>query len=299
MSRRRSVGPVYVEQTDTYLKASSIAPQTTMDSNQMPQSHTPAPQKAEVQFALRVLEELKPLRVQPYIDPGDWKKFGITCGQLGLGWESENGGDFLRLITSEKMQQLASQYEFDLVDDMNTDSDHPFHNSCLVASHLNEYLFSYCKPYYLTEGLNWNSRCPDGWEASQLRYMPDEEQWMVEYILSVRGSDLPHVNGTLIEADDLKEDKLMFSEVWCILVLTHLFFRNPGNEKYNVVPVTVVTISGTTFRLVQAFIDGEAGVIRINKSNIVPIGLDKKTAREKMMLIVRWLLAEPVWPSKS
>ncbi len=79
---------------------------------------------------------------------------------------------------------------------------------------------------------------PDDWEAPKLRYFPSDEKWQVEYILGVRDGDLPHINCTLLEAEELKENTLMFSEVWSILMLTLLFLRHPQNEKYEVVPVS-------------------------------------------------------------
>ncbi|KAI3327452.1 hypothetical protein F4824DRAFT_498982 [Ustulina deusta] len=299
MSRRRSVGPLFLEQAGTEPKASTTTePQNIMHSHQMSQPLTPVTQKPVVQVGLHILKQLRPYIAQAHIDSGNWNKFRITCGQLDLSWKSENGGGFLRLITSEKMQQLANQYGFDRMKDLHPDPRHPFHNSVAVAHHLNRHLFSVYQNDFLANRSKWNFRDPDDWEAPKLRYFPSDEKWQVEYILGVRDGGLPHINCTLLEAEELKENTLMFSEVWSILMLTLLFLRHPQNEKYEVVPVTVVTISGTTFRVVQGFIDGKAGSVRIHKSGVMPLGPDKKSVEERMMLIVRWVLAEPVWPSK-
>lgn len=79
---------------------------------------------------------------------------------------------------------------------------------------------------------------PDDWEGPKIRYFPNGEKWQVEYILAVRDGRLPHVNCTLVETEALREDTLMFSEVWSVLMLTLLFLRHPQNEKFEVVPVS-------------------------------------------------------------
>lgn len=57
-------------------------------------------------------------------------------------------------------------------------------------------------------------------------------------MLAVRDGHSPHMNCTLLEAEALKEDTLMFSEVWSILILTVFSLRHPQNKKYEVVPVS-------------------------------------------------------------
>ncbi|KAI0537291.1 hypothetical protein GGR58DRAFT_472482 [Xylaria digitata] len=292
---RRSVGPVYLEQTGTEPKASKTEPQNTMHLDRKAQ----VLQKPIIRLALDILTQLKPNIAQPYIDSRDWDKYCITCGQLDLSGEPENGGDFLRLIPSEEMQQIASQYGFDHLDDLSTDPDHPFHNSDFVVDHLNDHLFSLYENDYLVNRSKWLSQGPDEWEARKLQYFPGEAKWQVDCILGVRDGHLPHMNCTLKESEKLCENKLLFSEVWSILMVTLVSLHYARNEKHNVVPVTVVTFSGTTFRLVQGFIDGEAGRVRINKSGIVTMNPDGGNVTQHMMLILRWLLAEPLGPSSG
>ncbi|KAI1419383.1 hypothetical protein F5Y12DRAFT_793977 [Xylaria sp. FL1777] len=276
-----------------------------MHSHQTSQFLTPTPQNPllqnpVVQMALHILTQLQPRLTQPYIDPGDWNKFRITCGQLDVSWKSEKGGAFLQLITPEKMQQIASQYEFDQLRELRPDPSYPFNNSDVVATHLCHHFRCIYQDEYLICRSKWENRLPDDWEADKLRYFsPGEEFWQVKYVLSVRDGHLPHMGGVLLEVGQLKENTLLFSEVWSILMLTLLRYHTSGNEKIQVVPVTLVTISGTTFRIVQGFVDSKAGRVRIHKSGIMQVGPDKKTVKERMMLMVRWMLAEPVWPSKQ
>ncbi|KAI0429811.1 hypothetical protein F5Y09DRAFT_309440 [Xylaria sp. FL1042] len=301
MSRRRSVGPAHLEQTGTSPKASTATdPQHTMSSQQVSQPPAPVTQKPVVQTALQLLTQLKPHITNPYLDPGNWNKFHITCGvPLDLKWESSNGGDFLRLVTYEKMQQIASQYGFNSMRNLSPDPDHPFHNSSLVSSHLDGHIFSVYQNKFLSSQSRWYFRQPSDWENKSLRYLlPSEEKWMVEYISGVKDSNLPHINCTVVQVDKLQDDKLMFSEVWSILMLTLLFFHRFPESKCEVVPVTVVTISGTTFRIVQGFADGKKTNVKIRKSSVVSIGAEEENVKNQMMLILRWLLAEPIWPSK-
>jgi len=80
---------------------------------------------------------------------------------------------------------------------------------------------------------------PSDWEANKLRYFrPDDEVWMVDYILGVKDSDLPHINCTVTQVDKLQNDTLMLSEVWCVLMLTLVFFQCHPDSKCEVVPVS-------------------------------------------------------------
>ncbi|KAI0410439.1 hypothetical protein F5X98DRAFT_110344 [Xylaria grammica] len=285
MSRMRSVGPLCLEQTGTEPKTS--------------QPPTPVLQKPVVRYCLDTLTQLRPHRAQAYIHPKDWSRFKISCGPLiDLSWKSQYGGAFLRLIPYGKMQEIAGRYGFDCVRDLVTDPRHPFHNSAHVATYLGHYLFSLHQGKCLTEESTWGPRGLDDWERSRLEYLPDVEHWQVGCVLNVKNGHFPHTNCTLVERDKLNEDTLMFSEVWSILMLTLLLFCRPENEKHEVVPVTVITISGTTFRIVQGIVDAEGASVRIRKSRIVPLDLDKKTLKNQMMLLVSWLLADPVWPGK-
>ncbi|KAK5626023.1 hypothetical protein RRF57_001739 [Xylaria bambusicola] len=288
MSRTRSAGPV----------STTTGSQNTMPSHQTSQPLEPVLQKPIVKIALKLLRQLRPNIAQLHIDSQNWTQLHITCSKLDLSWKSENGGDFLRLKTPQQMQQIASQYGFDHVSDPSRDPDHPFHDSRHMADHLNRHLFAISHDAYLVDCSRWICQHPDGLMARKLGYYPADCQWKVDYILDVKDASLPHTNCTLIEAGKLEENKLMFSEVWSILMLTLNCLRNPQKERYEVVPVTVVTISGPTFRIVQGYIDGKTGSVNIRKSGIVPIGSDKKTMKEQMMLLVRWLIAEPVWPSR-
>ncbi|KAI0517991.1 hypothetical protein F5B22DRAFT_87296 [Xylaria bambusicola] len=304
MSRRRSAGPVCLEQIGTELEPSTSTSTSTGSQNTMP-SHKPSQPlppmypKPNNKAATSLILRLYPLIAWSHIDPKYWEQLQITCSKLDLSWESENGGNFLRLMTHEQMRRIARQYAFDQIRDPSRDPRHPFHDSDHMASYLSRHLDATSDDgKTLVEQLPWDCNPPDHVMLNKLRYFPAGCNWAVENILDVKGASLPHINCTLTEAGELDESTLMFSEVWCILWLTIHCHRDPQKAKFEVVPVTVATISGPTFRIVQGYVDGKTGIVNIRKSAIVPIGPDKNTMKEQMMLMVRWLIAEPVWPSR-
>lgn len=156
MSCRKSAGPAYLEQTGTNSKAPTATdPQRTMSSQQVSLTHKPV-----VKTALHLLTQLRPHIARLYLNSEDYDRFNITCGQpLNLEWESSNGGDFLRLVTLEKMQQFASEYAFDSIRDLPRDPAHPSRNSEFVATHLYSHFFSvYQQHGFLADQSRWYYR---------------------------------------------------------------------------------------------------------------------------------------------
>ncbi|KAJ8128060.1 hypothetical protein O1611_g5574 [Lasiodiplodia mahajangana] len=265
-----------------------------MSSSQDSRPLDPVMQKPIVQLSFQILHRLKHNRTQAHLDHASYKEYGIECGQLDLS----NGGDFLQLNTPEEMQQLASQYGFDNLREMETDPTHPFSNSGFVSDHLYSHLHAFKEDTCLADQTKWDIGIPDDYETPNLLYIPTIAYWKVECLSIVKDSSMPHVNCVLADKSELDEKTLMTSEVWSLLMLTLLFFRKPQNQKYEIVPVTIVTISGTTYRIVQGFVDGKEGKVRMDKSEILTIGPDRKNVTERMTHMVRWILAEPVMPAK-
>ncbi|KAI1174584.1 hypothetical protein F4777DRAFT_579760 [Nemania sp. FL0916] len=266
-------------------------------------SEHPTTKKPLWQAAMHLAKKLKPNFTHPYLNDSDWKTFDIACGPpLDLKWGSSIGDDFLRLVELEKMQQIASQCEFDSEDWPEIDSEPEPYEQFSYAGSVAEHFDGYIKSVYLNkplaEKLKWKFRTLLEGEEHLLRYTPGDAKWMIDQLASVKNSDLPHMSCILREAHKLKEDTLMFSEVWAVIILAILFLQNNSNSEYEVVPVTVLTLSGMTFRIVQGFVDCKEWRVKIRKSSVMAIGYEKEDFQSRAMLWLRWLLAEPILPGK-
>jgi hypothetical protein len=60
--------------------------------------------------------------------------------------------------------------------------------------------------------------------------------WQIQCIELPKDRSKPHINAFLADDASLKEDTLLFSEVWCILMLTLRKLSRFG--PFNVVPVS-------------------------------------------------------------
>ncbi|KAI3339144.1 hypothetical protein F4824DRAFT_498415 [Ustulina deusta] len=125
---------------------------------------------------------------------------------------------------------------------------------------------------FLVQKSLWNQREPDELEKSKLFHLEREVRWVAPWLLQPNSDVLPHVSSFLVEDQTLDENMLLLSEVWCILVLGLLVRRFPKLANQQLVPDTIVTASCRTIRVVQGWVDGEAGAIRINKTPLIQLG---------------------------
>lgn len=156
MSCKRTIDSAYIEQSQpTGAESDALTirePQNTMSSCQASQPPDPVMQKPIVQLSFQILHRLIPNRAQAHLDRASRNEYGIECGQLDLS----NGGGFLQLNTPEEMQQLASQYGFNNLEDMETDPEHPFSNSVFVADHLYSHLVAFKQDKCLADQTKWD-----------------------------------------------------------------------------------------------------------------------------------------------
>ncbi|KAI3340078.1 hypothetical protein F4824DRAFT_454008 [Ustulina deusta] len=293
MSLRRATGPKEPQNT--------MYPQQA-HSNQAHRSHASAPPRAvyrpsqpSVPFGLSMLKPLHDRRSSPYIEKEHWPNLRISCQALDIDSSAAHGGEYFQLVPAQYMPAYAQQHNFHNVEDLG-----PYRASSkfATASFWNDRLVSClmapCNDTRLSDRLGWHGRLPDDFEKPKLWYYPKgDASFMTEFLLEPKDGSLPHFNCALTENHLHKEDSLLFSEVWCIVMLTLLALRLPKNEKHNIVPITIVSFCDWQYRIVQGYVDGKNRVIKVWKSRIVRFNQEGKI-RKDLSDILRWLLAKPI-----
>ncbi|KAI1355353.1 hypothetical protein F5Y01DRAFT_270154 [Xylaria sp. FL0043] len=333
MSRTRAVGPEPIEgrrvNTEvTPARSQTMYPSQPYQSQASSTSHHAnlSPSRANnalspgqkfIDFSIKKLRQLKPCLHDPKqqrFPKHQWPELGISCGELDFETgklttstaQSENGQSFLKLMAPEAMQQIAVSCNLHHIrgpiihgpEALYTN----FHNADALENVVLRCLWT---PYvdnksFLVQKSVWEDYRPDNYEGPKLHNMngDGDVMWIVPWFLQSKGSASPHVNCILIQQQRLEQDTLLLSEVWCILMLSLLIARRlPAHLNYRTVPVTMVSASSRYIRIVQGWVDSEAGKIRINKSLIVSLGtsesMSDKTVWAVVSDILRWLLAEP------
>ncbi|KAI1421870.1 hypothetical protein F5Y12DRAFT_765488 [Xylaria sp. FL1777] len=325
MSRKRVLGPEPIVRTQANTEVATEH-SNNMSSGQQFQKHTSttpshahnAPYRANqksIDFAFKKLLEFRPrlyIPTQQRFPKNQWPELGISCGHLEFDTgkvtpttaQPANGQSFLKLISPEWMHKLAlssnlhknygpgTLHEYDNVN---------YQNAWRVANVIIRCLGSvYEDKCLLINRTSWNDREPNDFELYKLHTLEEGVNWSIPWLLQPKDRSLSHVNCFLAQDQSLDEDTLVFSEVWGILMLTALISRGmpePAQHTTKIVPVTMVSGSARNFRIVQGWVDGDAGKIRINKSPVMSLGNAKPITDKKVwngvLNILRWLLAEP------
>ncbi|KAI1350542.1 hypothetical protein F5Y01DRAFT_285625 [Xylaria sp. FL0043] len=306
MSQKSINSPKIVEETKTEpqvtVELHSIMYPNQSQSRHAYQSPTSAAPKApyrpsqpSIPFGMGVLKTLRERKSNPYIDEDTWKALSISCQVLDIDSPAASGGKYFQLVPAEYMQTLAREHRFHEETDLG-----PYGTSSKFATafHVDSSLGTCISAVYnnkpLSERLGWKGRLPDEYERPKLWYYPKNNGiWQVEQILEPMSGLLPHISCTLVESHPHMEDSLLFSEVWCIIMLTLLALRLPKNEKHNIVPITMVSLCDRQYRILQSFVDGKECVINIWKSRIVHFNKEGQLQKD-FTDILRWVLAKPI-----
>ncbi|KAI1422362.1 hypothetical protein F5Y12DRAFT_763195 [Xylaria sp. FL1777] len=321
MSLRRATSPKRVDETQVEPKVTSEPPSIMYPQQarshqpsshqshslqphllQANQSHASVPPTAVykskqlcVPLGMSILKALREVRTNPYIHQKDWGNLHISCSELDINSSTAHGNKYFNIVSAQQMQKFAQEHNFRRFKDLGPlNYSQNYSTAHMLTSHVGEYFMTVHNDTFLSERLGWFDRRPDEYEKHKLRYYPKGDlSWQVELLLEPTNKSLPHVTCTLIDDHLHKEDSLLFSEVWCIVMLTLIALRLAKNEKHNVVPVTLVSFSHRQYRIVQGFMDGKKGIVNIWKSRIIHSDKMGKV-QEEMKGILRWLLATPV-----
>ncbi|XXG99925.1 hypothetical protein Hte_006266 [Hypoxylon texense] len=131
-----------------------------------------------------------------------------------------------------------------------------------------------------------------------LRRQVGDVHWTLEAMLEHKDISNPHLIAVLSDKQPLKEDSISLSELMVIICM--IMFRISGSayEQYRVIPVTVLSCSGLPVRIVQGFIDPDAGKLIIRKTPIMTRTVEPKDCWDLHVNLLRWLTATPVGETK-
>ncbi|KAI0165340.1 hypothetical protein GGR52DRAFT_575428 [Hypoxylon sp. FL1284] len=233
------------------------------------------PQPAAVGFCAQNIRYLrKTLRMTTYLEPADLAALKVKCTdiEIGDGIPKDEGLKVLELKSLDEINDIA---EANRLIDMDNDK-----SSVNARTPAGKTLMD-LSPWKVVRRITEN-------------YVePSKIHWQARFSLHVRDDSMPDVVCYLANEAPLVDDKLFLSELWCVLRLGARQLKRPEYSDHKIAPVTVVSASGRTIRIVQGYADG-ADCIFLRKSGIVDVdGIEEQKNLEKMVKVACWLLGKP------
>ncbi|KAF4452720.1 endothelin-converting enzyme [Fusarium albosuccineum] len=107
-------------------------------------------------------------------------------------------------------------------------------------------------------------------------------------------ADKPHAICFLADDAPIQDDLIATSELTSLLFVAIDIALKAEFEKHRIIPVTLVTGSLSTIRIVQAICDFEKGTIELRKSPPVHFPKGVRADWQKYLTLLGWILGKPV-----
>jgi len=275
-----------------------------------PNPHTIDGSDKSLMLSLATLKQLKsPIRHEKgFLTDSDLTRFKIKCSDIDLrtGKPTDGGEQFFQLPSRQTVKVLAKEYElhkYEGVDNSDVIFLSNFHWANTVRRLLERQLELYdhairyeksgqSLPFpHLLKRSGWRKR---GLYEDEKPYYKDH--WVVQTIFKVEDDSKPHLTCFLADNTPRRDDSLCFSELWCLLMICahqHLQ-RIKDHRPVAIVPVTIVSGSGRQIRIVQGYVDGRNGNIKIRKSPIIDFNPDRKKQWDDWLAVLSWFISTPV-----
>ncbi|KAI1825246.1 hypothetical protein F4861DRAFT_502148 [Xylaria intraflava] len=231
---------------------------------------------------------------QTYISEDDMRLLKIECTDLEFDPEPQTDDGLLKLMSMQEMRDYAKQHSFPAFRPGYA-MDENFHRASYVFNQFITCLHSEEDPeretQSLDEKLSCVIHCPYEY-ADYLQWYGQTAKWKVEHYITRK--DSPHVVCLMADNACPREDALLLSEVYCILSMAFLMFIEEQNAKYEIIPVTLISGSGTYFRIVHGYADREGKTIQLRKTRIVDVGegeVGGKIQQDRCLTLMRWVVA--------
>ncbi|KAI0196727.1 hypothetical protein EV127DRAFT_507899 [Xylaria flabelliformis] len=256
------------------------------------------------QLIVKDLEEHYP-PPRTYINAEDFGSLRIECSDLDLSGDSPNQDIFLRPYPKDELRKILEAKKA-----LDTDSllQPPLQTKYL--DHLDEAnnmsrLIECCISKGLKYKTLWKLRPMDLRKGERLvshRKLLGGAEWEVTKVLDMENGFTPHVSPILTDDLEMQPDKLSVGEFACLLFCTRARLRQ--KKKYachQIIPVTVVSLSLRSARIVHGYFDTSFDKLRVFKSPILK--LEGKESIENMHVLLSWCVGEPIgetkWKSRS
>ncbi|KAI1130602.1 hypothetical protein F5Y10DRAFT_235193 [Nemania abortiva] len=263
------------------------------------------PHQPSYKCSVNGLGFLKKRLAKVYLDEDDLAALKIECSNLDFDPTPcpPDAGALLNPMPAQKMERLAREYELASLEGTGPFENNSFNEASILNRRIDSYLRRFQQPddvdcLFLIDNSVYRKHGFSSVEAPLLgcfRYSLGR-LFQVQHVLEVRDRSSSHVTCFLSEDAPLRGDALMLSEVWTILAIASLYFHRLDSGKFKIIPVTVISVSGRQFRIVQGYADGETEIIHIRKTRIVDLGYGEDPEKEhwsEIMTLMRWVLAEP------
>ncbi|RYC54689.1 hypothetical protein CHU98_g11521 [Xylaria longipes] len=128
-------------------------------------------------------------------------------------------------------------------------------------------------------------------ERNGTRHGPE---WRVIKVLDKMDGRTPHISCLLADDAPLRDHQLSNAEIWCILAMTYRRIQLPQYRNH-IIPATVISASDRKIRIVQGYVDGREGCLRVRKSPILDF---EQITPEQIELVLSWCIGETVGSTK-
>ncbi|KAI1772858.1 hypothetical protein F4818DRAFT_443739 [Hypoxylon cercidicola] len=242
---------------------------------------------AAVIFSTKGRKYLASKKATTYLDSNDLDWLKVTCTEIDIdsGTPKDAALKVLELKSLDEMNAIAEANEL-IEDEVNI----PIVNAPDLSN----------KTLLERNG---------SWKVARVHGATDEYvdslkvHWRVNFALDIRDNSKPDIVCFLANDAPFEGDKLLLSELWCILRMGGA--KLIGKEKLRrdekpkqdrnqeIAPVTVVSASGRNLRIIQGYVDGDKDCLFVRKSRIINVDRNEVQNLEGLMRIACWFLGTP------
>ncbi|KAI1127191.1 hypothetical protein F5Y10DRAFT_199661 [Nemania abortiva] len=252
--------------------------------------------------------------------PQNFASLDVICSDLDIhsGKSSDEAAVFMRPLSKEELHAFVPKEQpLKLYPSI---SGTPLRMRYLDARCLSSSLYTYLHlsldhldgndfedrfnpdPRVLVKEARWYGRGMEWNEGERLAVLKTKVYFAVDELYEKLDENdtcmlagLPHITPMLSDNAEMLEDHLSFAELWCILCCTIARIRSrDGYRRYRFMPVTVMSFSGRSARVVHGYVDEPAGKLRVFKSKIIHFKVDNY--RSGMDTLASWTLGHAIEP---
>ncbi|KAI1642172.1 uncharacterized protein F4817DRAFT_353700 [Daldinia loculata] len=253
-----------------------------------------APNEASVVLLRSLCERLKPmLNTAVYLSQEQLKDLGVECAGLDLdtGKPTDKGPRFLQLASMSQMETLAEKANLIDMDVVQDSTENDWHTMRFI-SYFYLTLFRLVPEEDHPDRQTILQKTP--WSITNFEYIGNSTaegcHWVVGFALKVSDKSMPDVVCFLGNEEPLRDDEIYTSELWCISRFGGGELIKKEYRHHQTAPVTVVSVSGRSLRVVQGYTDGR---VVVRKSPIYELDSDDETNLSVLLKFAPWFLGHP------
>ncbi|KAI1503602.1 hypothetical protein F5X99DRAFT_99327 [Biscogniauxia marginata] len=227
-------------------------------------------------------------------------KITITTLDFDNGKPGDNGEIFINPFPHNKMLQLINRNQpwlnpygcpSILPVDEALDNDGQARNFCNVALSYLSLNIDVSAPGVI-DGTVWEIQTPSRQDC--LSRWDDYAHWNVPNYLVTNDSAKPHMIAFVADQAPLRDGVLSMSEVQVTLLLTGRGVLRNGCRYNQIVPVTMLCVSGYQVRITQTYIYTAEEHMRVRMTRIIDFKEGEMKKRDDFCRLLCWIVGDPV-----